>query len=69
MEFRKATSDNFQPGRVEMKMNEGPMDRVLRIIVGIGILSLAFIGPKTLWAYLGIIPLATGIIGTEGSII
>ena len=46
-----------------MKMNEGPMDRVLRIIVGIGILSLAFIGPKTLWAYLGIIPLATGIIG------
>ena len=46
-----------------MKMNEGPIDRILRVIVGIGILSLAFVGPKTPWAYLGIVPLATGIIG------
>jgi hypothetical protein len=46
-----------------MKINEGPLDRIVRVIVGLGILSLAFIGPKTPWAYLGIIPLATGIIG------
>ena len=46
-----------------MKINEGPVDRVMRIVVGIGILSLAFVGPKTPWAYLGIVPLATGIIG------
>ena len=46
-----------------MKVNEGPIDRLLRIIVGIGILSLAFVGPKTPWAYLGIVSLATGIIG------
>jgi len=46
-----------------MKMNEGPVDRIVRIVVGIGILSLAFFGPKTPWAYLGIVPLATGIIG------
>jgi len=46
-----------------MKMNEGPIDRIVRIVVGIGILSLAFVGPKTPWAYLGIVPLATGIIG------
>jgi len=46
-----------------MKMNEGPFDRIVRIVVGIGILSLAFVGPKTPWAYLGIVPLATGIIG------
>ena len=46
-----------------MKMNEGPIDRTLRVIVGIGILSLAFVGPKTPWAYVGIVPLATGIIG------
>ena len=45
-----------------MKTNEGGIDRVLRVIVGIGILSLAFVGPKTPWAYLGIVPLATGII-------
>ena len=46
-----------------MKMNEGPIDRMLRVVVGIGILSCAFVGPKTPWAYVGIVPLATGIIG------
>ena len=46
-----------------MKTNEGPTDRILRVVVGIGILSLAFVGPKTPWAYVGIVPLATGIIG------
>ena len=30
---------------------------------GIIILSLAFVGPKTPWAYLGIVPLLTGAIG------
>ena len=46
-----------------MKINEGPVDRIVRIIVGFGILSLAFVGPKTPWAYLGIVPLVTGIVG------
>lgn len=46
-----------------MKLNEGAVDRILRIIVGIAVLSLAFIGPKTPWAYLGIVPLLTGIVG------
>jgi hypothetical protein len=46
-----------------MKINEGGLDRAIRIIVGAGILSLAFIGPQTPWAYLGAIPLLTGIVG------
>lgn len=46
-----------------MKKNVGSLDRVLRIIVGAVILSLAFVGPRSPWAYLGIIPLATGLIG------
>ena len=46
-----------------MKVNEGAIDRILRLVVGLGILSLAFFGPKTPWAYLGAVPLATGIIG------
>ncbi len=46
-----------------MKLNEGSTDRILRVVVGIAVLSLAFIGPKTPWAYLGVIPLLTGIIG------
>ncbi|HRD28513.1 MAG TPA: DUF2892 domain-containing protein [Caulobacter sp.] len=46
-----------------MKLNEGAVDRVLRIIVGLVVLSLAFVGPKTAWGYLGAIPLLTGIVG------
>jgi hypothetical protein len=46
-----------------MKTNEGAVDRTLRIIAGIAILSLAFVGPKTAWAYVGIVPLLTGIVG------
>ena len=46
-----------------MPVNEGGLDRALRIIAGLAILSLAFVGPKTAWAYLGFVPLATGLIG------
>jgi hypothetical protein len=46
-----------------MKTNEGGMDRVLRAVVGAGILSLAFTGPQTPWAFLGLVPLLTGIVG------
>ncbi len=46
-----------------MATNEGTLDRVLRVVVGLAILSLAFIGPQTPWAYLGLIPLLTGLVG------
>lgn len=46
-----------------MKANEGMIDRALRIVAGIGVLLLAFVGPQTPWGYLGIVPLATGLIG------
>jgi hypothetical protein len=45
-----------------MKMNVGSIDRIIRIVAGLGILSLAFVGPKSAWAYLGVIPLLTGLI-------
>jgi hypothetical protein len=44
--------------------NEGAADRVLRVLLGIGLLAIAFVGPKTPLGYLGIIPLATGLMGT-----
>lgn len=47
-----------------MKVNEGKVDRVLRIIVGIILLSLVLIGPKTYWGLIGLVPLVTGILGT-----
>ena len=44
--------------------NEHAIERVLRIIVGLGVLSLAFVGPKTPWGFLGLVPLATGLLGS-----
>jgi hypothetical protein len=46
-----------------MKANEGAIDRLLRVLVGVAVLSLVFIGPKTPWGYLGLVPLVTGIVG------
>ena len=44
--------------------NAGTLDRVLRVALGLAVLSLAFVGPKTPWAYLGLVPLLTGVIGS-----
>ncbi len=46
-----------------MTRNEGNIDRVLRVIVGLALLSIVFVGPQTLWGLIGIIPLATGLVG------
>lgn len=46
-----------------MKVNEGALDRVLRVCLGIGLLALVFVGPKTPLGYIGIVPLLTGIVG------
>ncbi len=44
--------------------NVGGIDRALRIIVGLVLLALIFVGPKTWWGLIGIIPLVTGLFGT-----
>ena len=44
--------------------NEGTVDRVVRVVLGAGVLSLAFIGPATPLGFIGIIPLATGLVGS-----
>ena len=46
-----------------MTKNEVTIDRALRVIVGLVLLSLVFIGPQTMWGLIGIVPLATGLIG------
>ena len=46
-----------------MKKNIGTIERVIRITAGLFILSLTMIGPQSVWGLLGIIPLATGIVG------
>lgn len=46
-----------------MKTNEGVVDRVFRVVVGLGLLSLIFIGPQTMWGLIGLVPLLTGMLG------
>ncbi len=46
-----------------MRTNEGRIDRLLRIVVGVVLLTLVFTGPQTPWGWIGLIPLATGLIG------
>lgn len=47
-----------------MLHNVGKNDRLLRIIVGVGLLSLTVIGPKSMWGLIGLVPLVTGLAGT-----
>ncbi|MBC2667241.1 DUF2892 domain-containing protein [Novosphingobium flavum] len=46
------------------KTNVGSLDRMLRIVVGIVLIALVFVGPKTPLGWIGIIPLATGLFST-----
>lgn len=46
-----------------MKTNAGMVDRVIRVIVGVVLLALVFVGPQTVWGWIGVIPLVTGLIG------
>ena len=44
--------------------NEGTVDRTLRVLFGIGLISLVFVGPQTPWGWVGLMPLITGLIGS-----
>jgi len=46
-----------------MPRNEGSVDRILRIVLGLVLLSLVFTGPRTAWGWLGLLPLVTGLVG------
>ena len=44
--------------------NESSADRAIRVVLGLALLSLAFVGPKTPLGFLGLIPLATAALGS-----
>jgi hypothetical protein len=48
---------------LETLKNMGSADRAIRAIVGIVLIALVFVGPQTPWGWIGIIPLATALIG------
>ena len=43
--------------------NESNVDRAIRVVIGIAALALVFVGPRTPWGLLGLVPLITGIAG------
>ena len=47
-----------------LPVNVHPWERVARILLGLGLLALAFVGPKSPLGYLGVFPLVTGLVGT-----
>lgn len=44
------------------KKNVGDADRAIRIMLGLALISLAFVGPRTIWGLVGVIPLVTAFI-------
>ena len=46
-----------------MNKNEGVVDRVVRVALGLALLSLTVVGPQTWWGLVGVVPLLTGIVG------
>ncbi|MDR1995268.1 DUF2892 domain-containing protein [Azonexus sp.] len=45
-----------------MKSNVGGIDKILRIVMGIALIAWALMGGP-IWAWIGVIPLATGLMG------
>jgi len=48
---------------MSFNVNVGTADRVIRIVLGLALLSLIVIGPHTAWGWIGAVPLITGILG------
>jgi len=46
-----------------MRANVGRIDRVIRIALGMALITLVRFGPQTAWGYLGFVPLLTGAYG------
>jgi hypothetical protein len=49
--------------KFKFENNIHKIERGVRIVVGLGLVSLAFVGPANPWFFLGAIPLFTGLIG------
>lgn len=46
------------------KTNVGGIDRVLRIVLGLVLITLVFVGPQTPLGWIGLVPLLTGLLRT-----
>ena len=46
-----------------MKSNVGGIDKILRIVAGVVLVGLGIAGIGAPWTFIGIVPLATGLLG------
>lgn len=46
-----------------MKTNVGGIDKILRIVAGLVLIGLAIMGIGAPWTWIGVVPLATALIG------
>lgn len=44
--------------------NVGSIDQGLRLVLGLGLLAIVFVGPKTPWGWIGLVPLLTALAGS-----
>ncbi|CAK0739730.1 DUF2892 domain-containing protein [Gammaproteobacteria bacterium] len=45
-----------------MSKNIGSIDRILRIVAGIILIALVFVGPQTPWGWIGVVPFVTALL-------
>ncbi|PKO87428.1 MAG: DUF2892 domain-containing protein [Betaproteobacteria bacterium HGW-Betaproteobacteria-10] len=46
-----------------MASNVGSIDKILRIVAGLGLVGATVAGLLPVWGYIGVVPLATGLMG------
>jgi hypothetical protein len=46
-----------------MEKNVGSIDRIARIVLGLVLIALVFVGPQTPWGWIGVVPLLTALVG------
>lgn len=46
-----------------MTKNIGNVERVIRALVGLALIALVFVGPKSMWGWIGVVPLLTAALG------
>ncbi|MCW2363740.1 MULTISPECIES: DUF2892 domain-containing protein [Sphingobium] len=45
-----------------MAANIGRLDRTIRILIGLGLIALVFVGPRTPWGWIGLVPMLTAFV-------
>ena len=43
--------------------NVGTIDRAARLVIGLALIALVFVGPQTPWGWIGVVPLLTAFAG------